>query len=38
MTVALETFDGIVVKIVNSNKSTQRIVCYFVANTLALAE
>jgi hypothetical protein len=31
-------FDGIVVKIVNSKKLAQMIVCYFVANTLALAE
>jgi hypothetical protein len=31
-------FDGTVVKIVSSKKSTQMIVCYFVANTLALAK
>jgi hypothetical protein len=30
--------DGIIVKIVNSKKSIQRIVSYFVANTLALVE
>jgi len=31
-------FDGIVMKIVNSKELTQMIVCYFVANTLVLAE
>jgi hypothetical protein len=30
--------DGTVVKIVNSKKLAQMIVCYFVVNTLALAE
>jgi len=30
--------DGLVVKIVNLKKSIQRIVCYFVINTWALAE
>jgi hypothetical protein len=38
MTVALYMLDGIFVKIVNSKKSTQMIVCYFVVDTLALAE
>jgi len=38
MMVALETFDGTVVKIVSSKKSTQMIVCYFIVDTLALAE
>jgi len=31
-------FNGTVVKIVSLKKSTQMIVCYFVANTLTLAE
>jgi hypothetical protein len=31
-------FDGTIVKIVSLKKSTQSIVCYFVANTWALAE
>jgi len=30
--------DGIVVKIDNSKKSVQMILCYFVVHTLALAE
>jgi hypothetical protein len=30
--------DGTVVKIVNSKKLAQMIVCYFVVNTLALVE
>jgi hypothetical protein len=30
--------DGIVVKIVTSKKLAQMIMCYFVADTLALAE
>jgi hypothetical protein len=30
--------DGIVMKIVNSKKSVQMIVCYFIVNTLALVE
>jgi hypothetical protein len=30
--------DGTVVKIVNLKKSAQRIVCYFVVDTLALVE
>jgi hypothetical protein len=30
--------DGTIVKIVNSKKSVQMIVCYFVADTLVLAE
>jgi hypothetical protein len=35
---ALQALDGTIVKIVNSKKSTQMIVCYFVADTLALVE
>jgi hypothetical protein len=31
-------FDGTVVKIVSLKKSAQRIVCYFIANTWALAK
>jgi hypothetical protein len=31
-------FDNIIVKIINSKKLTQMIVCYFVADTLALIE
>jgi len=31
-------FDGTIVKIVNSKKSAEMIVCYFVVNTLILAE
>jgi hypothetical protein len=31
-------FDGTIVKIVSSKKSAQMIVCYFVTDTLALAE
>jgi len=38
MTVTLYTLDGTIVKIVNSKKSTQMIVCYFVVDTLALVE
>jgi len=38
MTMVLTTFDGIVVKIVSSKKLAQMIVCYFVADTLALVE
>jgi hypothetical protein len=38
MTVALLMFDGIVTKIVNSNKLAQRIVCYIVFDTWALAK
>jgi hypothetical protein len=34
--VALYTHDGTVVKIMSSWKSTQKIVCYFVAHTLAM--
>jgi len=30
--------DGIVVKIMNSKKSVQMIMCYFVVDTLALVE
>jgi hypothetical protein len=30
--------DGTIVKIVSSKKSVQMIVCYFVVNTLAMAE
>jgi len=36
MTMALWTFDGTVVKIVSLKKSIQMIMCYFVADTLAL--
>jgi hypothetical protein len=35
---ALKMFDGTVVKIMSSKKSAQVIVCYFVVDTLALAE
>jgi hypothetical protein len=38
MMVVLWMLDGIIVKIVSLKKSTQRIVCYFVADTRALAE
>jgi hypothetical protein len=38
MMVVLETLDGIVVKIMSSKKLVQMIVCYFVADTLALVE
>jgi hypothetical protein len=38
MMMVLETFDGTIVKIMSSKKSAQMIVCYFVANTLALVE
>jgi len=31
-------FDGIVMKIVSSKKSAQMIMCYFVFDTLALAQ
>jgi hypothetical protein len=31
-------FDDTIMKIVNSKKSAQMIMCYFVADTLALAE
>jgi hypothetical protein len=31
-------FDGTIVKIVNSKKLVQMIVCYFVADTLAVAK
>jgi hypothetical protein len=31
-------FDGTIVKIMSSKKSAQMIVCYFVANTLVMAE
>jgi hypothetical protein len=31
-------FNGTIVKIVSSKKSPQMIVCYFVADTLALVE
>jgi hypothetical protein len=34
----LKTLDATVVKIMSSKKSTQMIVCYFVADTLALVE
>jgi len=38
MTVALYILDGTVGKIVNSKILVQRIVCYFVIDTLALDE
>jgi hypothetical protein len=38
MTMVLQTLDGTVVTIVNLKKSAQKIVCYFVADTWALAE
>jgi hypothetical protein len=38
MTVVLWMFDGTVVKIVSLKKLAQRIVCYFVVHTWALAE
>jgi len=38
MTVVLWTFNGIVMKIVSSKKLVQMIECYFVVDTLALAE
>jgi hypothetical protein len=38
MMVALYTLDGTVVKIMSSKKLAQMIVCYFIANTLALVE
>jgi hypothetical protein len=38
MIVVLQTFDGTIMKIVSSKKLAQLIVCYFVADTLALAE
>ncbi len=37
MTVVLWMLDGAVVKIMSLKKLTQRIVCYFVADTWALA-
>jgi hypothetical protein len=37
MTVVLWMFDGTVVKIMSLKKLAQRIVCYYVANTWALA-
>jgi hypothetical protein len=38
MTMVLWMLDGIVVKIVNSKILIQRVVCYFVTDTLALHE
>jgi hypothetical protein len=38
MTMMLWMLDGTVVKIVNSNILVQRVVCYFVIDTLALDE
>jgi len=38
MIVVLQMFDGTIMKIVSSKKLAQLIVCYFVADTLALAE
>jgi hypothetical protein len=31
-------FEGIIMKIMNSKKSAQMIVCYFIVDTLALVE
>jgi hypothetical protein len=31
-------FDGTIMEIVSSKKLTQMIVCYFIANTVALAK
>jgi hypothetical protein len=36
--VLLKKFDGTVMKIVSSKKLAQMIMCYFIANTLALVE
>jgi hypothetical protein len=38
MMLVLWMLDGTVVKLVSLKKSAQKIVCYFVANTLALDE
>ncbi len=38
MTVVLWMLDGTVVKIVNLKKSAQKIMCYFIIDTWALAE
>jgi hypothetical protein len=38
MTVVLCMLDGTVMKIVSLKKSAQKIVCYFVVDTWALAE
>jgi hypothetical protein len=38
MTVVLYMLDGTIVKIMSLKKSAQRIACYFVADTWALAE
>jgi hypothetical protein len=38
MTMVLWMLDGIVMKIVNSKILVQRVVCYFVTDTLALDE
>jgi len=38
MMMVLWMLDGIVVKIVNSKILVQRVVCYFITNTLALDE
>jgi hypothetical protein len=38
MMMVLWTLDGTVVKLVSLKKSAQKIMCYFVADTLALDE
>jgi hypothetical protein len=38
MMMVLWMLDGIVVKIMNSKILVQRVVCYFITNTLALDE
>jgi hypothetical protein len=38
MMMALYMFDGIIVKIVNSKILVQRVVCYFITDTLVLDE
>jgi hypothetical protein len=38
MMVVLYMLHGIIMKIISSKKSTQMIVCYFIADTLALVE
>jgi hypothetical protein len=38
MHVVLYTFDSIIAKIVSSKKSAQRIVCYFIVDSLVLVE
>jgi len=36
MTMVMYTLDGTIVKIVNSKKLAQMIMCYFIVDTLAL--